>query len=51
MDDDVREFGEELGRKALARDWAGVHQMLAPWMQRSLSVEGVQDALPRTSGA
>jgi len=42
MDDDVREFGEELGRKALARDWAAVHQMLAPWMQRSLSVEGVQ---------
>ena len=33
MDDDVRAFGTELGRKALARDWAGVHAMLAPWLR------------------
>jgi hypothetical protein len=42
MDDDIREFGEGIGRKALARDWAGVHAMLAPWMQRALDVDAVR---------
>ena len=42
MDDDVRAFGTELGRKALAREWAGVHAMLAPWLRKSWSVEKVQ---------
>jgi hypothetical protein len=42
MDDDVRAFGMELGHKALARDWAGVHAMLAPWLRKSWSVEKVQ---------
>jgi hypothetical protein len=41
MDDDIREFGEGIGRKALARDWAGVHAKLAPWMQRALDVDAV----------
>jgi hypothetical protein len=42
MDDDIREFGEGIGRKALARNWAGVHAMLAPWMQRALDVDAVR---------
>jgi uncharacterized protein (DUF934 family) len=42
MDDDVRAFGTELGRKALARDWAGVHAMLAPWLRASWPVDRVQ---------
>ena len=42
MDDDVRAFGMELGRKALAQEWAGVQAMLAPWLQKSWSVEKVQ---------
>lgn len=42
MDEDVRAFGEDLGRRALARDWAGVHALLAPWLQRALTVEQVQ---------
>jgi hypothetical protein len=42
MDDDVRGFGEEFGRRALARDWPGIHEMLAPWMQRSLTVDQVR---------
>ena len=42
MDDDVRSFGEELGRRVLARDWSGVREMLAPWMQRVLSADQVR---------
>ena len=42
MDDDVRAFGIELGRKALARDWQAVHAMLAPWMRSSQSVDDVR---------
>jgi len=41
MQDDIREFGMVLGRNALARDWAGVHGLLAPWLQRSMDVEAV----------
>ena len=29
MDEDVRAFGTELGRRAVARDWPAVHAMLA----------------------
>jgi len=42
MDDDVRAFGTELGRKALEQEWAGVHAMLAPWLRKTCSVEKVQ---------
>jgi len=42
MDDDVRTFGIELGRAALARDWSAVHAMLAPWLRLSWSVGQVQ---------
>src|SRR4051812_29877878 len=33
----------ELGRKALARDWAGVHALLAPWLRERWSIEQVQE--------
>src|SRR5262245_27925316 len=42
MDEDLRQFGEALGRRALARDWSAVHGLLAPWMQRSTTVDGVR---------
>jgi uncharacterized protein (DUF934 family) len=42
MDEDIRLFGEDLGKKALARDWAGVHALLAPWLQRTMDVDGVR---------
>jgi hypothetical protein len=42
MDDDVREFGMDLGRKVLARDWPAVHEKLAPWLQRSFDVAAVR---------
>ena len=42
MDDDVRAFGVELGRKALAQDWPAVHGMLAPWMRGMYSVDDVR---------
>ena len=41
MEENVRSFGEDIGRRVLARDWQGVHQMLAPWMQQSLTSDGV----------
>ena len=42
MDDDIRAFGESLGRKALERDWAAVHQLLAPWLRAGTSPDGVR---------
>ena len=42
MDDDVRMFGETLGRRLLARDWSGAHELLAPWLQQTTSAEGVR---------
>ena len=42
MDDDIREFGLRLGKAALAKSWADVHETLAPWLQGSLSMTDVQ---------
>jgi len=42
MQDNVREFGMDLGHKALGRDWTGVHGLLAPWLRRSIDVDGVR---------
>ncbi len=42
MDDDVREFGETLGRAALARDWAAVHGLLAPWLRMATTPDQVR---------
>jgi hypothetical protein len=42
MDDDIRAFGESLGRKVLARDWAGAHELLAPWLRAATDHEGVR---------
>jgi hypothetical protein len=41
MDDDVRNFGETLGRKVLSREWTAVHQFLAPWLRATVSVDQV----------
>ena len=43
MDEDVRALGEHLGRRALARDWPGVHALLAPWLQRTMSPDDVRE--------
>ena len=43
MDDDIREFGERLGRHCLARDWDQVHQLLAPWLRPTLTPDGVRE--------
>jgi hypothetical protein len=32
VNDDIRTFGTGLGERVIARDWAGVHGRLAPWM-------------------
>jgi len=42
MDDDVRAFGMELGRKALKREWSAVQALLAPWLRPSWSADKVQ---------
>lgn len=42
MDQRMRTFGEQLGSRALAQDWAGVQQLLAPWLRERYSVEAVQ---------
>lgn len=42
MDDDIRSFGEALGRKALAKDWAGVRELLASWLRATTSVDQVR---------
>jgi hypothetical protein len=42
VQDDIREFGMDLGHKALERDWAGVHGLLAPWLRRSIDVDAVR---------
>jgi hypothetical protein len=42
MDDDIRAFGIDLGHKAIGRDWAGLHSMLAPWLQANLTPDDVR---------
>jgi hypothetical protein len=42
MDDEIRVFGESLGKRALARDWKGVRELLAPWLQASLTDDSVR---------
>ncbi|HEV8486961.1 MAG TPA: hypothetical protein VGV87_25675 [Blastocatellia bacterium] len=42
MEEDIRNFGVQLGRQVLARDWQAAHQMLAPWMQQSFTPDGVR---------
>jgi hypothetical protein len=43
MDDEIREFGITLGKKALGQDWDGVRAMLAPWLSSSLSSEAIRN--------
>ena len=42
MDEELRSFGTALGTAALARDWAGVHRLLAPWLRQSLNADDVR---------
>ncbi len=42
MDQDIRAFGMELGRHALARNWPAVHAMLAPWMRARSSPDDIR---------
>ena len=42
MDDDIRAFGMEVGGKAIAQDWLGVHSMLAPWLRPVMAVDDVK---------
>ena len=42
MDDDIREFGLNLGRAVLGQSWATVHGMLARWLQSAQSVDDVR---------
>jgi len=35
MTDELRAFGERLAQAALDRNWAGVCDLLAPWLQQS----------------
>jgi len=42
MDPVVRTFGETFANIALARDWQGVHALLAPWLQSLLGPEQVR---------
>ncbi len=42
MDESIRSFVTGLGLEALARDWAAVHDMLAPWLRSSMTVDDVR---------
>jgi len=42
MDKNIRDFGLRLGERALARDWNGVHALLAPWLQREQTPDAVR---------
>ena|SRR6185436_530215 len=42
MDQDIRVFGTELGRQALARNWAAVHALLAPWLRTRTSPDDIR---------
>jgi hypothetical protein len=42
VDKDIRLFGMDIGRRALARDWKGVHSLLAPWLQRTTTADDVR---------
>ena len=43
MDEDIREFGMGIGNKALERDWARVYELVAPWLQKEITVDGVRE--------
>jgi hypothetical protein len=42
MDESIREFGMNLGRRLLARDWSGARSLLAPWLRAKLAEEDVR---------
>lgn len=42
MEEAIRDFGMNLGHRILARDWAGAHQLLAPWLRETLAADDVR---------
>ena len=42
MDALISDFGQRLAAAAIERKWSAVHAMLAPWLQASMSVDGVR---------
>jgi|SRR5579872_1086411 len=42
MEDSIRSLGMELGNRALKRNWAGVHELLAPWLRNKVSDDDVR---------
>lgn len=42
MDPVIAEIGQRLAAAAIERDWAAAHATLAPWLQASISVDGVR---------
>ena len=42
MDGNLVAFGNEVGSRAIAQEWAKVHRLLAPWMRSDWSVARVQ---------
>jgi hypothetical protein len=40
-------FGERLADASLARDWSGVHALLAPWLQSRLTIDDVREFFER----
>jgi hypothetical protein len=42
MNDDSPQFGTGPGERVIARDLAGVHALLAPWLQSSLTVDDIR---------
>lgn len=47
MNSEVQKFVERLADVALAQDWAGVHSLLAPWLQSRFGVEDVREFFER----
>lgn len=41
-DDPIWQLANRVGRAALAREWATVHGMLAPWLRATLTVDDVR---------
>lgn len=42
MEERLQNFGMDLGRRAISRDWEGVRELLAPWLRAKLSASDVQ---------
>lgn len=43
MNEEIRNFGETLGKNVLARNWTAVREALAPWLRATINSEQVRD--------